>query len=266
MVGVIYGRGARAVGAPAQGIYVSCIFQPDGAQAENKQTDTEGAFAFSLAPGAYSVSCANASPKTPARQVQVEEGKTTKINFEVVDPLNPVRVSARFLINWSNAKAFTDGEYEEASRSLTVSPPYPGGYPGGYRGGYPGGYPGGYRGGYPGGGGSVLQSFLTLDKGKVVFRRQEDGGSDCQSFLDLGKQDWDRTKSLPEKCRPAFGSIAPPGKSDPVVLETGHVYVGCLMATLPYSHPSYGGVPQRGLVPFKLHIVSIETVEPPKRP
>jgi hypothetical protein len=260
-VGGIEGRVARADGAPAQGIYVSCIFQPDGAQAENKQTDTEGAFAFSLAPGAYSVSCANASPKTPARQVQVEEGKTTKINFEVVDPPNPVRVSARFLINWSNAKAFTDGEYEEASRSLTVSPPYPGGYPGGF--------PGGYRGGYPGVWGSslsVLQGFLALDKGKVVFRRQENSGSDYQSFLDLGKQDWDRTKSLPEKCRPAFGSIAPPGKSDPVVLETGHVYVGCLMATVPYSHPSYGGAPQGGLVPFKLHIVSIETVEPPKRP
>ena len=259
--GTIEGTVVRADGKPAQGVPVSCIFQPDGAQADSKQTDVEGAFAFSLAPGAYSVACTNASPKTPARQVQVEEGKTTKIEFEVVDPPKPVRVSARFLVNWSNAKAFTDGEYEETCRSLTVSPPYPGGYPGGYRGGYPGGY-------YGGGGSSlsVLQSFLTLDKGKVVFRRQEQGGSDCQSFLDLGKQDWDRTKSLPEKCRPAFGSMTPPGKSDPVVLETGHVYVGCLMTIVPYSHPSYGGAPQRGLVPFKLHIESVETVEPPSRP
>lgn len=255
--GGIEGRVVRADGTPAQGIYVSCVFQPDGAPADNKQTDAEGAFAFSLAPGAYSVSCPNASPKTPARQVQVEEGKTTKMDFEVVEPPRPVRVSARFLINWSNAKAFADGEYEEVCRSLTLSSQSPGGY----RGGYPGGY-------YGGGGSSlsVLQSFLTLDKGKVLFRRQEQGGSDCQSFLDLGKQGWEKTKSLPEKCRPAFGSITPPDKSDPVVLETGHVYVGCLMATLPYSHPSYGGGPQRGLVPFKLRIESLETVEPPKRP
>jgi hypothetical protein len=255
--GTIEGTVVRADGKPAQGAPVSCVFQPDGAQADSKQTDVEGAFAFSLAPGAYSVSCANASPKTPARQVQVEEGKTTKIEFEVVDPPKPVRVSARFLINWSNAKGFSDGEYEEVCRSLTLSSQSPGGY----RGGYPGGY-------YGGGGSSlsVLQSFLTLDKGKVVFRRQEQGGSDCQSFLDLGKQNWDRTKSLPEKCRPAFGSMTPPGKSDPVVLETGHVYVGCLMTIVPYSHPSYGGAPQRGLVPFKLRIESVETVEPPSRP
>lgn len=267
--GTIEGRVARADGKPAQGVSVSCVFLPDGAQADSKQTDVEGAFAFSLAPGAYPIACTNASPKTPARQVQVEEGKTIKVEFEIADPPKFVRVCARFLINWSNAKAFSDGEYEEVRRSLNLLPTNSTGYPVRYPAGYPGGYSAGEYGGHPGGAWSsfsVLQTVLSVDKGKLVMRRQVQGGSSCQSFLDMGKQGWDVTKSLPDKCRPSFGSATPTSNTDPVVLEAGHVYVGCLMAVVPLSDPSLGGNYQRGLVPFKLLIESVETMAPPSQP